>query len=823
MAATRTSPKARNRPFSLIVAVVAAIVLVTISAAAAERNSSNITFVAPTSGQTLSGPVKWEVGVAEKANATDVEFYVDDQQTPLWVEQRPPFVFGGDLGVLDTTKLSNGAHVLRVRVLTPGRDVDTASITVQIQNGSAPPPPTTTSPPPPTTTSPPPPPSAPQVSIVTPTGGQTVSGGVRWEAGVPSGTSVGAIEFFVDGASSPAWSEQVAPYVYNGDAGVLDTKTLSNGAHQLRVRLVTSGGATSSATVSVNVANGTATTPPPTPPAAPVISSAPPATTTSTSASFAFATSTSGATLQCSLDGAALATCTSPRAYSSLAVGQHTFGVRAVAGGVSSSVTSHTWRVDSTTTAPTTTACTGTQWKADYYANMSLSNSPTVQRCDDRIDNEWGDNSPASAIPVDRFSARWTGTFAFPGGATRFTVTGDDGLRLKIDGTVVLDRWVDQPPTTYTVDRTLTQGSHQVTLEYFENGVNATAKLGWAPLSSIVAATPTITTSPSNPTTSTNANFAYSSTTAGATYQCSRDGSAFQACGSSISYTGLTVGSHTFSVRALAGTSTSSPATYTWQVNATAAIATGSWLTWSRVSDIPDLHDGDRGRLADVSLPVMPPGSSSVIRANVSDMLDSSGGGDGSYGTTGNRNEPWAREGTDTWISMWMLIPNGSDSRFPGAWRHAPISSGWNTFLEFHEPGIAPRSTHFGAWGSDPPVLQMSHAAGSPSSPTDRWVRDTQPIVYNQWQRWVIHIYWHRTSGYIEWWVDDRQIVGRQSRTVVPSGGTADTYPTLWNVNGVPTAGYFQMGHYRGPSRTDQDTTYHSRITVGPTRASVGG
>lgn len=808
MAATRRLPRVRTRLYA--VAAIIAVVLVTISAASAGSQNSSITFLAPTSGQLLSGPQKWEVGVAEKANASTVEFYVDDQTTPLWVEQRPPFVFGGDLGILDTTKLSNGAHVLRVRVMAPGRDDDVAeaSVSVSVQNGSPPPPP-------------PPPPSAPQIAISTPTAGQSVGGSIRWAADVPAGTAVRDVEFYVDGASSPAWTEQVSPYVYNGDAGVLDTRTFSDGAHQLRVRLVTQAGATSSSSVSINVANRTSP-PPPTPPSAPVISSAPASSTTSTSASFAFATATSGATLECSLDGGTLAACASPKAYTGLAVGQHTFAVRAVAGGLASSTTSHTWRVDAATPV-TDVTCTGSQWKASYYANMTLSNAEAVQRCEDKIDNEWGNGSPASSIPSDRFSARWTGTYSFPAGSTRFTVTGDDGLRLKIDGTVVLDRWVDQPPTTYVVDRALTQGDHQVTLEYFENGVNATARLSWAPLSSIVPAVPTITSKPSNLTTSTNANFAYASTTAGVTYQCSLDGASFQACGASVAYTALAVGTHTFSVRALAGTSTSGPATYTWQVTAPAAATAGSYLSWNRVSDIPDLRDGDRGRLEDVTLPVMPPGASSVIRANVTDLLDSSVGGDGSYGTTGNRNEPWAREGTETWISMWMLVPNGSDSRFPGTWRHAPISSGWNTFLEFHEPGIASRSTHFGAWGSDPPVWQMSHAAGNPAAPTDRWVRDTQPIVFNQWQRWVIHVYWHRSAGYIEWWIDDRQIVGRQSRTVLPSGGTADSYPTLWDVGGTPVGGYFQAGHYRGPSRSEADTTYLSGVTVGPTRASVGG
>ncbi len=83
----------------------------------------------------------------------------------------------------------------------------------------------------------------------------------------------------------------------------------------------------------------------------PTITAGPSGSTTQTSASFSF-TDNAGLTFQCSLDGVAFATCTSPKAYAGpLAQGSHTFQVKARnSAGQFSAVVSRTWTVD--TTAP---------------------------------------------------------------------------------------------------------------------------------------------------------------------------------------------------------------------------------------------------------------------------------------------------------------------------------------------------------------------------------------------------------------------------------------------------------------------------------------
>src|SRR3989442_4440516 len=73
-----------------------------------------------------------------------------------------------------------------------------------------------------------------------------------------------------------------------------------------------------------------------------------------TGPSFSFTATEGGSTFQCELDGAGFSACTSPKSYSGLAEGSHTFKVKATdpAGNTDSTPASYTWTVD--TTAPDT-------------------------------------------------------------------------------------------------------------------------------------------------------------------------------------------------------------------------------------------------------------------------------------------------------------------------------------------------------------------------------------------------------------------------------------------------------------------------------------
>jgi hypothetical protein len=109
-----------------------------------------------------------------------------------------------------------------------------------------------------------------------------------------------------------------------------------------------------------------------------------------------------------------------------------------------------------------------------------------------------------------------------------------------------------------------------VQTEAFSVGVGT----GSAPSPPPVDTTPpqtAITSNPSSSTTDTSANFTFNSTENNSIFQCKLDAAAFSSCDLPQSYSGLSSGSHTFSVEATdpAGNIDATPATYKWTITTT--------------------------------------------------------------------------------------------------------------------------------------------------------------------------------------------------------------------------------------------------------------
>ncbi len=115
----------------------------------------------------------------------------------------------------------------------------------------------------------------------------------------------------------------------------------------------------------------------------------------------------------------------------------------------------------------------------EYYNNRTFSGSPVYKTTEATINHDWGSGGPGNGVAVDNFAGRWQGNFNFTAGNHSFTTSADDGVRLWVDGNLLIDNWVDQGTTSRTVTPNLTAGNHLIKMEYYENGGGAVARLVW--------------------------------------------------------------------------------------------------------------------------------------------------------------------------------------------------------------------------------------------------------------------------------------------------------------------------------------------------------
>jgi hypothetical protein len=120
-----------------------------------------------------------------------------------------------------------------------------------------------------------------------------------------------------------------------------------------------------------------------------------------------------------------------------------------------------------------------TEWRGEYFTNRKLEGDPALVRNDKNIDFNWQSKAPASGLPVNDFSVRWTREVKFDAAIYRFSVEADDGVRLWVDDRMVIDLWKDSERNLGSVDLALTKGNHDLKLEYYEHSGNALAYLGW--------------------------------------------------------------------------------------------------------------------------------------------------------------------------------------------------------------------------------------------------------------------------------------------------------------------------------------------------------
>ncbi len=298
---------------------------------------------------------------------------------------------------------------------------------------------------------------------------------------------------------SDAYADCTSPLLLSG---------LADGPHTVLVRATDVAGNTDASPASH------AWTVDATPPVT-TIGSRPNDPTNLTDASFTF-TADESATFDCSIEGGAYETCTSPKQYTGLAEGTHTFSVRATdPAGNTGAADTDTWTVD--VTAPQTT----------------IDSTHPIRTNQDTISFIFSASEPRSS-----FECSLDGTSP--------TTCQSPALYDELDpGTHTFEVWA----TDEAGNADATSAAHAWTIDVT------------APETSIIDG-------PADPTNQTSATFQLAAE-AGATFECSLDGGAWLSCPASTTYPDLGDGAHTFAARATddVGNTDASPATWDWTID----------------------------------------------------------------------------------------------------------------------------------------------------------------------------------------------------------------------------------------------------------------
>jgi beta-glucosidase len=121
--------------------------------------------------------------------------------------------------------------------------------------------------------------------------------------------------------------------------------------------------------------------------------------------------------------------------------------------------------------------------KVEFFDNPILSGQPILTRVDSHIDFDWPAGRPLPELSSDRFSARWTGMIrASDSGPHAFRSRSDDGIRVFLNGELIIDDWRDHAPRTVTAIRSLEAGkTYSLRIDYHNHGGgSALAQFGWA-------------------------------------------------------------------------------------------------------------------------------------------------------------------------------------------------------------------------------------------------------------------------------------------------------------------------------------------------------
>ena len=133
------------------------------------------------------------------------------------------------------------------------------------------------------------------------------------------------------------------------------------------------------------------------------------------------------------------------------------------------------------TVTPTPTPMSFSGWRTELFDNMRLSGTPVAVVDVPNVNFNWGSSGP-SQVSADGFSLRFTRRISVSPAYYQFTAVADDGIRVWVDGKLIINAWPANPGQSYVVGQVLT-GEHDLQVEYYEQSGLANVRLEYIPVS----------------------------------------------------------------------------------------------------------------------------------------------------------------------------------------------------------------------------------------------------------------------------------------------------------------------------------------------------
>jgi hypothetical protein len=129
----------------------------------------------------------------------------------------------------------------------------------------------------------------------------------------------------------------------------------------------------------------------------------------------------------------------------------------------------------------------GSGLKGEYYqwtdpADVFNAANLKLTRIDPAVDFTWNGAAPDPGLTGDHVAVRWTGKVKpVYTEATTFTTVSDDGVRLWVDGQLLIDDWTSHAETRDSAPITLNANTtYDIKMEYYQTSGASTARLLWS-------------------------------------------------------------------------------------------------------------------------------------------------------------------------------------------------------------------------------------------------------------------------------------------------------------------------------------------------------